>query len=76
MFSFPNIMTDKEELQKISQLTVEQMQYEDALVMFHSVLEQYGCRTVLKDFKDAFPKMFEEMKVQIHRVQPTAALLR
>lgn len=69
-------MIDKEEQQKTSLLITEQMQYEDALVMFHSIMEQYGCRTVLKDFKDAFPAMFEEMKVQIHRVQQKAALLR
>lgn len=47
---------------------IEQLQYEDALVMFNSLCEQYGARSVLKDFKTAFPEMFQEILVQSDRI--------
>lgn len=68
----------KEQLQ-ISEQELEQMVYEDALVMFNSYMEQKGARRVLQDFKQAFPQMFEEVMVQGDRLisEPRkAALLR
>lgn len=58
---------------------MEQIEYEDTLVNLNSILEQYGCRSVLLDFKDAFPHMYNELVVQIGRLPPNgqvAALLR
>ena len=58
---------------------LEQHEYEDTLVMLNSAFEQYGARNVLKDFRDVYPRMFEEMVVQINRIVPNtkvAALLK
>jgi hypothetical protein len=57
---------------------LEQQEYEDTLVMLNSMFEQYGVREVMKDFRDNFPKMFEELTVQIDRLTPASkvALLR
>ena len=58
---------------------IEQYEYEDTLVMMNSSFEQYGVREVLKDFRTSYPKMFEELVVQLGRLTPAphvAALLR
>lgn len=58
---------------------LEQLDYEDAIVNFNSIMEKYGCRTVLSDFRDAFPRMYEEVIAQIGRISPNGtipALLR
>lgn len=57
----------------------EQLDYEDSLLQFYTVCQQYGCRTVLKDFRVAFPDMYEEIITQANRLKPEkhiAALLR
>lgn len=51
---------------------LEQQEYEDTLVMLNSMFEQYGVREVMKDFRDSFPQMFEELTVQIDRLAPPA----
>ncbi len=58
---------------------LQQLEYEDVLVGLNSVCEQYGCRAVMMDFRDACPKMFEELVIQINRILPdkhVAALLK
>ena len=58
---------------------LEQHEYEDTLVMVNSLFEQYGVRAVLTDFRDHYPKMFEEVVAQVNRIAPTfkvAALLK
>ena len=58
---------------------LEQHEYEDTLVMLNSIFEQYGVREALKDFRVAFPRMFEELHVQINRLgndTKVAALLK
>jgi hypothetical protein len=56
---------------------LELLEYNDILVGINSLFEQYGVREVLKDFRDAYPKMFDELHTQINRFPPkTAALLR
>jgi hypothetical protein len=47
---------------------IEQLDYEDALVLFNSMCEQYGARQFLKSFKDAYPMMFQEVYIQMDRV--------
>jgi len=57
----------------------EQLDYDDALILLYSVCQQYGAREVFKDFRHAFPDMFDEVVVQINRLGPerkTAALLK
>lgn len=63
----------------MSKSEIEQLDYEDVLVSLNSLLEQYGARKVFTDFRDAFPKMYEELVIQINRLPPqgqVAALLR
>jgi hypothetical protein len=58
---------------------LEQIEYNDVLVGMNSAFEQYGVREVMKDFRNSYPKMFEEMVVQLARLTPTtrvASLLR
>lgn len=59
---------------------LEQLDYEDMLVQMNSCFEQYGVRSVLSDFRNAFPKMFTELVVQLDRLKPgsrpVAALLK
>jgi hypothetical protein len=67
------------ELEQQSVREMEQLSYVDTLVNLNGMFEQYGCRTVLKDFRDAFPEMFKELAVQLTRLPPdkeVAALLR
>jgi hypothetical protein len=47
---------------------LEQLQYEDALVSFNSVCEQYGARQTLVNFRGNYPEMFKELHVQINRI--------
>lgn len=63
----------------MSKQELEQLDYEDVLVNLNSIFEQYGVRQAMMDFRDAYPKMFEELGVQIDRLKPkaqVAALLR
>lgn len=46
----------------------DMLEYNDVLVDLHSAFEQYGCRRVLGDFRDAYPEMFIELVVQINRL--------
>ena len=57
---------------------IEQLEYNDVLVQLNSCFEQYGVREVMKDFRSAYPEMFEEMTTQLARLTPAAkaALLR
>jgi hypothetical protein len=58
---------------------LDQIEYNDTLVALNSCFEQYGVREVLKDFRNSYPQMFEELMVQLHRLTPTnkvAALLK
>lgn len=48
---------------------MEQLEYEDALLQFYTSCTVYGARTVLKDFKSAFPDMFEELLIQGTRIK-------
>jgi hypothetical protein len=67
------------ELEAQSQQELAQLAYEDVLVSFNSLCEQYGVRAVLASFRDAYPEMYEEVVVQINRLPPqrqVAALLR
>jgi hypothetical protein len=48
----------------------EQLDYDDALLAFFSVCQQYGARKVLSDFRSLFPDMYEEVLVQINRLGP------
>jgi len=69
----------KQQIEEHSSREMEQLAYEDVLVQLNSLLEQYGAREVLKDFHVAYPRMFEELSVQLHRLTPdkrVAALLR
>lgn len=53
---------------------MEQLAYEDLLVQLNSQLEQYGVREVMKDFRVAYPNMFEELVLQINRLMPDKKL--
>jgi hypothetical protein len=57
---------------------LEQLNYDDALILLFSVCQQYGAREVFSDFRQAFPDMFDEIVVQINRLPPIpkAALLK
>jgi hypothetical protein len=48
---------------------LQQLEYEDALVTLNSMFEQYGVRQVMQSFRGAYPQMFEEMIVQLARLQ-------
>jgi hypothetical protein len=56
----------------------EQLDYNDTLVDFTSLIMHYGAARVLMDLQSSFPELFEEIKTQIVRFpkQPVAALLR
>ena len=60
------------------QTDLEQLDYDDTLILLHSACQQYGAREVFKDFRHNFPEMFEEITIQINRLPPPnrAALLR
>ena len=54
----------------MSKKELEQLDYDDALVLLFSMCQQYGAREVFKDFRQAFPDMFEEIVVQVNRLGP------
>jgi hypothetical protein len=56
----------------------DQLEYNDAIVSFVSIINQHGARKVLRDLQMYYPGFFEEVKVQIARFpeKPVAALLR
>lgn len=63
----------------MSRQELEQLDYDDALILLYSMCQQYGAREVFRDFRQAFPEMFEEVVVQVNRLGPhgrVAALLR
>lgn len=49
---------------------LQQLNYDDALLSLYSICQDYGCRRVLEDFRDAFPEMFREIEIQIRRLPP------
>jgi hypothetical protein len=53
---------------------IEQHEYEDTLVMLNSIFEQYGVRAVLLDFRNSYPRMFEEVEIQFRRLSPDKKL--
>jgi hypothetical protein len=56
----------------------DQLTYNDFIVELASLMQQYGARKIMSDFRDHYPAFYEELKVQINRLpqkQP-AALLR
>lgn len=69
----------REEQKQRSSTELEQLDYEDTLVNLNMLMQQYGCRQAMTDFRDAFPEMFAELVIQINRIPPkdkVAALLR
>jgi hypothetical protein len=56
----------------------EQLEYNDALVAFASIIKQHDVSRVLMDFQMAFPEPFLEMQRNIGKfpAKPAAALLR
>ena len=57
---------------------LEQLQYNDVLTDLASAMETVGVRKLLRDFRENYPNHFEEIVVQIHRLdqRPAAALFR
>lgn len=47
---------------------LEEVEYYETLVDFNVVCQQHGCRKVLQDLLVMDRAMFEEMKVQINRI--------
>jgi len=56
----------------------EQLDYNDAIVSFNSIIIQYGVSRVLMDFQIAYPEAFLDMQRNIGKfpAKPAAALLR
>jgi len=56
----------------------EQLEYNDAIVSFNSIIRQYGVSRVLMDFQIAYPEAFLDMQRNIGKfpAKPAAALLR
>ena len=56
----------------------EQLEYNDALVHFASIIKQEGINRVLMDFQMCFPDAFLDIQRNIGKfpAKPTAALLR
>ncbi len=48
---------------------LEQLQHNDLLTDLASAFEQRGCRSVLRDFKHCYPSHFDEMLIQITRLE-------
>ena len=57
---------------------LKQIHYSDSLSDLASVMEEVGTRRFLADFRHNYPKHFEEIVVQINRLdqRKVAALLR
>ena len=56
----------------------ETLEYNDALVYFASIIQQYGVKRVLVDLQAHYPKAFMEIKnnIDTYPDKPVAALLR
>lgn len=56
----------------------EQLEYNDALVMFASAIKQHGVERVLMDFQQHYPEYFLNIQRNIGKfpAKPAAALLR
>ena len=56
----------------------EQLEYNDALVYFASIIKQHGVRRVLLDLQAHYPKVFLDIKQNIDTYpdKPVAVLLR
>jgi hypothetical protein len=54
----------------MSKTEIEQLEYDDALIVLFSVCQQYGAREVFRDFRASFPDMFQEILVQVNRLPP------
>lgn len=56
----------------------ETLEYNDALVYFASIIQQYGVKRVLLDLQANYPQVFLNIKQNIHSYpeKPVAALLR
>jgi hypothetical protein len=56
----------------------DQLEYNDAIVSFNSIITQYGISRVLMDFQLSYPETFLNIQRNIGKfpAKPTAALLR
>jgi hypothetical protein len=56
----------------------EQLEYNDALVAFASIIQQHGMQQVLLDFQASYPYFFRELQQTTPKFpdKPVAALLR
>lgn len=56
---------------------MEQLEYLDSITDVASAMETVGCRRFLLDFREAYPQLFQEVLIQIHRLEqkPVARLL-
>jgi hypothetical protein len=56
----------------------EQLEYNDAIVAFASIIQQHDVSRVLMDFQMAYPEVFLKVQRNIGKfpAKPTAALLR
>lgn len=56
----------------------EQLEYNDALVAFASLIQTHGATKVLLDFQTHYPAYFQEMRQGVTTLpaKPMAALLR
>jgi hypothetical protein len=56
----------------------EQLEYNDAIVAFASIVQQQGVSRVLMDFQMSYPEVFLDIQRNIGKfpAKPTAALLR
>lgn len=57
---------------------LDELEYNDAIVSFVSIINQRGAQRVLRDLQIYYPGFFDEIKIQINRFpdKPVAALLR
>lgn len=56
----------------------DQLEYNDALVYFASMIQKYGSKQVLMDFQTSYPAYFHQLKhdITMFPVKPVAALLK
>ena len=57
---------------------MEQLQLQDVYAEMAMAIQQYGVRKVFTEFKEFYPAFFNELIVQLPRIdkKPVAALLR
>jgi hypothetical protein len=57
---------------------LQQIHYNDVMTDFASAVEQVGVRKFFMDFRESYPSHFDEIQIQITRLdqKPIAALLR